>query len=136
MNSLHPQQLLTAHFNPNTIINTIKRKYPAAFQNFNSFEFNNAEMPQCFVEFINSFKLKISYKLTDAQNPNYQGTYSYKIKLGRANSNLLGRRSSTLSYYGLNSQLSAFEKSIIKAFHIIDCLLTGKNLSENTRIND
>src|SRR6478752_6053841 len=90
-----------------TLITRLRKKYPVAFNEYNSFDFFDESLPLCFFEFIEANKLGLTYKLTEPFNLNFTGTYSYKIEIDRPSCRLLNRKSSKFSYYGIKSEFSA-----------------------------
>jgi len=112
---------------------TLKRKYPAAFQEFNLIDLENEIYPFCYFEFFYGFELLFRYKETEAINPNYTGTYSYRIIIDEETAKKLNRKKTDFSYYGINTKQKAVEKMIEKSFEIIDCLLRKKEMPEKLR---
>jgi hypothetical protein len=132
--SLEFQKHITeVYFNYEKINKTLSKKYPVAFAEFNSFEVSNSDFPFCYFEFFYSFNIAFRYKETDVFNPNYSGTFSYRILINKQATIKLNRKNSYFSYYGLNNKVNAVEKLIDKAFQIIECLLTDRELPEKLR---
>lgn len=127
------RHIAEVYFNYERINKALSKKYPAAFSEFNLFEVSNSEYPFCYFEFFYSFNIAFRYKETDATNPNYSGTFSYRILIDKQTTLKLNRKNSAFSYYGLNNNVKAVEKLIDKAFQIVDCLLTDKELPEKLR---
>lgn len=118
--------------NYHKLLKVLEKKYKSAFKKY--LEENSEsklELSVSLEQFIKSSGVDIHCRQANPLKEEFNGTYCYRIDISQDIATALNRRGKQFSYYGLKSMNSAIEKSIEKAFHIIDCLLTGKELPDN-----
>jgi len=125
--------LNSVHINYDRLNKELSKYYPTAFAEYNEFEPDREDYPFCYYSFFRQWKLSFGSGETQSVKANYTGTFHFKITMPKELAFQLGRTSKSYAYYHINSKQKAVEKMIEKAFEIIECLLTGKELPEKLR---
>lgn len=120
---------LTAY---SSLLKLLERKYPTASLKFKPY-LDDEQFDIHVNPFLSSFQLTLIYRETSVLKKEFKGTYFYKIFISDTVAIKLHRQKPYFSYYGIKSSRAAFEKGLEKCFHIIECLLTSRPLSEQIR---
>lgn len=111
----------------------LQSKYPAAYNEFRLVEGEKVDLEH-FNAFFETKNIRLTYKKTIALTSNRQGTHNFRIVIKNENDlKRLNRTSNNYSYYGLNSLDKAAAKALAKAFEILECLITGKEMPVKRR---
>lgn len=110
--------------------NKIKCTYPSAYKEYQSHFKAPFELINLYA-FFRWKKIQISSNYTNAINPNFEGTYNFKVTIeNKEDLEKLDRSINKFSYYGLSSYEKAYFKALTKAFEIVNSLIIGKTMPQ------
>ena len=116
----------------NNLLKHLLTKYPTAVKNFDSTS-DKKDNFNILIDFITTFGVSMACGKTNAINPNFKGTFFYKIYMENKVIAKLKRTSNCFAYYGIKSLNNAHEKGIEKCFQIIEHILMDKELLDTTK---